>query len=40
MHQDREGYGNATTKEMKEEDINIIMEMGANAIRTAHYAHD
>ena len=40
MHQDREGYGNATTKEMKEEDINTIMEMGANAIRTAHYAHD
>lgn len=29
---------NATTKEMKEEDINTIMEMGANAIRTAHYA--
>lgn len=40
MHQDREGYGNATTKEMKEEDINTIMEMGANAVRTAHYAHD
>lgn len=40
MHQDREGYGNATTKEMKEEDIDTIMEMGANAIRTAHYAHD
>ena len=39
MHQDREGYGNATTDEMKLEDINTIMEMGANAIRTAHYPH-
>lgn len=39
-HQDRKGVGNALTKEMHEEDIKLIMEMGANAIRLAHYQHD
>ena len=38
-HQDRKGMGNALTKEMMEEDISIILEMGANTIRLAHYQH-
>ncbi|MDY3959847.1 cell wall-binding repeat-containing protein [Romboutsia timonensis] len=40
FHQDREGYGNAVSKEMKKEDLEMIEEMGANAIRTAHYPHE
>lgn len=40
FHQDREGYGNATTDEMKKEDMDLMKEMGVNAIRTAHYPHD
>ena len=39
-HQDREGVGNALTKAMHEEDFALIMEMGANAVRLAHYQHD
>lgn len=39
-HQDREGVGNALTKEMHEEDMRIMKEMGANTIRMAHYQHD
>lgn len=39
-HQDRRGYGNALTKEMHEEDIDMILSMGTNAIRLAHYQHD
>ena len=38
-HQDRKGMGNALTNEMMEEDISIILEMGANTIRLAHYQH-
>ncbi|MFV8272897.1 glycoside hydrolase family 2 TIM barrel-domain containing protein [Faecalibacterium prausnitzii] len=38
-HQDRKGMGNALTKEMMEEGISIILEMGANTIRLAHYQH-
>ena len=38
-HQDRKGAGNALTNEMMEEDISIILEMGANTIRLAHYQH-
>lgn len=38
-HQDRLGVGNALTKEMHKEDLDIIMEMGANTIRLAHYQH-
>ena len=38
-HQDRPEVGNALTKEMHEEDINLILEMGANTIRLAHYQH-
>lgn len=39
-HQDRRGVGNALTKEMHEEDMDIILSMGANSIRLAHYQHD
>ena len=39
-HQDRAGVGNALTKEMHEEDMEIILSMGANSIRLAHYQHD
>ncbi|WP_315108913.1 glycoside hydrolase family 2 TIM barrel-domain containing protein [Clostridium intestinale] len=39
-HQDRKAAGNAITKEMMSEDIQIIKEMGANTIRLAHYQHD
>ena len=38
-HQDRPDVGNALTKEMHEEDMNLILEMGANTIRLAHYQH-
>lgn len=39
-HQDREGYGNALTREMHAEDVELICSMGANAVRLAHYQHD
>lgn len=39
-HQDRQNYGNAITKEMHDEDLAIIKEIGANAIRLAHYQQD
>jgi len=39
-HQDRKGLGNAITKEMHEEDMALIAEMGANTVRLAHYQHD
>lgn len=39
-HQDRAGVGNALTREMHWEDMEIIKEMGANTIRLAHYQHD
>jgi beta-galactosidase len=38
-HQDRAGVGNALTKEMHEEDMELILSMGANSIRLAHYQH-
>lgn len=38
-HQDRIGVGNALTKEMHEEDMSLIREVGANSIRLAHYQH-
>ena len=38
-HQDRGGVGNAVTREMLEEDMAIIREMGATAVRLAHYQH-
>ena len=39
-HQDRLGVGNALTREHHEEDIALIMEVGATTIRLAHYQHD
>lgn len=38
-HQDRQGVGNAVSLEMQQEDIELIMEMGANSVRLAHYQH-
>lgn len=39
-HQDREGVGNALKTSMHTEDFLLIREMGANAVRLAHYQHD
>lgn len=36
-HQDRENMGNAITEKEHLEDINLILEMGANSVRLAHY---
>ena len=39
-HQDRWEKGNALRPEHHEEDIDLIMEAGANTVRLAHYQHD
>ena len=39
-HQDRLGVGNALLPQHHEEDIDLIMEVGATTIRLAHYQHD
>ena len=39
-HQGRKGLGNAITREMHDEDMQLIKELGANTIRLAHYQHD
>ena len=39
-HQDRKGLGNAITREMHDEDMQLIKELGTNTIRLAHYQHD
>ena len=39
-HQDRLGIGNALLPEHHEEDVELIMEVGATTIRLAHYQHD
>ncbi len=39
-HQDRALVGNALTEEMHKEDMDLILSMGANSIRLAHYQHD
>ena len=39
-HQDRWEIGNALLPAHHKEDIDIIMEMGANTVRLAHYQHD
>jgi len=36
-HQDRENMGNAITEKEHREDLDLILEVGANAIRLAHY---
>ncbi len=38
-HQDRPDIGNALLPEHRKEDIDLILEMGANTIRLAHYQH-
>ena len=38
-HQDRDGVGNALTKDMHKEDMEIIKSIGANTVRLAHYQH-
>ena len=39
-HQDRKDLGNAITREMHDEDMALIRELGANTVRLAHYQHD
>jgi beta-galactosidase len=39
FHQDREGFGNAVPDKIRAEDFDLIKEIGANTIRTAHYSH-
>ena len=39
-HQDRLGAGNAISREMQQEDLAIMLEMGLNTVRLAHYQHD
>ena len=39
-HQDCQGLGNALTKKEHDEDIKLLLEMGANSVRLAHYQHD
>lgn len=38
-HQDRQGVGIAIMPDMMAEDMDIMLEMGANTIRLAHYQH-
>jgi len=38
-HQDRRGAGNALTEAMHEEDMELILDIGANFVRLAHYQH-
>lgn len=38
-HQFYKGMGNALTEAEHEEDVNIIKELGANAVRLCHYPH-
>ena len=39
-HQDFEGVGNAITEEVKQQDLALILELGATTVRLAHYQHD
>lgn len=39
-HQDRLGKGNAISRADHEEDISMIVDIGANTVRLAHYQHD
>ena len=39
-HQDYKGIGNAISKAEHDQDMNLIVELGANTIRLAHYQHD
>ena len=39
-HQDRYHMGNALTAKEHEEDVSLILEVGANSVRLAHYQQD
>ena len=39
-HQDRKAIGNALSREHHDEDMALILEIGANTLRLAHYQHD
>lgn len=39
-HQDREGVGNAVSRDQMAQDIDTMLDMGVNAVRTSHYPHD
>lgn len=39
-HQDRYGIGNALSRLHHKEDMEMILELGANTVRLAHYQHD
>ncbi len=39
-HQDRSGLGNALSHCHHKEDIDLILDLGANTVRLAHYQHD
>lgn len=39
-HQDREGLGSALTRKEHDEDMALMLEMGCNTVRLAHYQHD
>jgi len=39
-HQDRQGLGNALSEKEHDEDMALMLEMGANTVRLAHYQHD
>ncbi len=38
-HQDRQGLGSALTKAEHDEDMALMLEIGANTVRLAHYQH-
>ena len=38
-HQDRAEIGSALTKAQHDEDMDLMLEMGANAVRLSHYPH-
>ena len=38
-HQDRQGLGSALTNKEHDEDMAMLLEMGANTVRLAHYQH-
>jgi beta-galactosidase len=40
LHQDKAGKGWAMSCEDQKQDFDIVQEMGANAVRLAHYQHD
>jgi beta-galactosidase len=39
LHQDREGKGWAVTREEREEDFRLILELGCTLVRLVHYQH-